>query len=348
MWHISTNVMPTPSAYTQTNGRIGNKGSASLARHSKRKAIDTPGGNERLSKRLSLLNLGLSAYLSGVYDINSADCILTDTEAAGARLYVPVEAPFVSAPAPVPAPIPAPISTPVHVTTPAYCSASAPIIEALPKDDLLLIDEGGSKVSQKTQPVAASQSPVAPSRLHHAADDGMLVDDTKYKVYIHNIDDELSDDGRSVSSDTEALGDESSSGGSSGRLVFLRDIDEHLRSAARTAALTGHPSNPSASKQLFVPRPILPNEDGELAGMQLVLYNDPSSLSLPRESDSVRKAILDARARIRERLRETRSEPPTRQAFQPDPYADASMAGTPTGTPPPVDGCSDFDAMDID
>ncbi|CAK7562443.1 MAG: hypothetical protein SEPTF4163_000287 [Sporothrix epigloea] len=326
MWHVSANVMPTPSAYTQTNGRIGNKGSASLARHSKRKATDTPGGNERLSKRLSLLNL----------------------EAAGARLYVPVEAPSVSVPAPVPAPIPAPAPAPAHVTSPAYNFTSS-IVEALPKDDQFVNDGYGSKsMSRKTQPVAAPQFPVAPSRLHDAADEGMLVDDTKYKVYIHNIDDELSDDGRSVSSDTESFGDESSTGGSSTRLVFLHDIDKHLRSAARTVALSGQPLNPSASEKPFVPRPILPNGDGELAGMQLVLYNDPSSLSVPRESDSVRKAILDARARIRERQQETRGEPPTRQAFQPHLYADASMTGAPAGTPPPVDGCSDCDAMDID
>jgi len=137
--------------------------------------------NERLSKRLSLLNL----------------------EANGQKLYVPVEQP----------------TAPNHTKLPAQ-----------PQDD-----------------------------------DVMHVDDTKYKVYIYNIDDELSD---SESSDDS-------------KLVFLPDIEKHLLDTR-------------------IPRSILANSEGELAGNnQLVLYNIPTSLTVPEAQDSVRKAIIETRARAR-------------------------------------------------
>ena len=93
----------------------------------------------------------------------------------------------------------------------------------------------------------------------------MQLDDSKHKVYIYNIDDELS------SEDEEE----------EGKLVFLPDIEKHLL-------------------QNRIPPHVLANSDGELAGMQLVLYSDPKSLSVPEEKDSVRKAIIEARQRARE------------------------------------------------
>lgn len=109
----------------------------------------------------------------------------------------------------------------------------------------------------------------------------MNLDDTSHKVYIYNLDDELSSDNESDIEDRDR----------EGRLVFLPDIEKHLR----------------ANRLPFVPRPILPNKDGELAGMQLVLYSDgPSSLTVPEEQDSVRKAILEARARVRQKQAEER------------------------------------------
>ncbi len=72
------------------------------------------------------------------------------------------------------------------------------------------------------------------------------------------------------------------------QLLLLPDIHKHLRANR-------------------IPPVVLPNSDGELAGMQLVLYNKaPSSLTVPAEQDSVRKAIIDARARFREKQREER------------------------------------------
>jgi hypothetical protein len=106
----------------------------------------------------------------------------------------------------------------------------------------------------------------------------MQLDDSKYKVYIYNIDDELS------SSDNES----SDGADSSGKLVFLPDIEKHLRAASRIPT------------HVLDPRP---DPSAELAGKELVLYSVPSSISVPEEQDSVRKAIIEARARAREKQR---------------------------------------------
>jgi len=102
-------------------------------------------------------------------------------------------------------------------------------------------------------------------------DDMMQMDDTKHKVYIYDLDAELSD----------------SDSSEDGRLVFLPDIEKHLRESR-------------------IPPSILANADGELAGQnkEMVLYNVPISLSVAPEHDSVRKAIIETRARARERARE--------------------------------------------
>lgn len=96
----------------------------------------------------------------------------------------------------------------------------------------------------------------------------MRIDDTKHKVYIYNIDDELSSD-----SEVE-----------DGKLVFLPDIDKHLR-------------------QNRIPQHVLASDDGQLAGMQLVVYSDPKSLTVPEDEDNVRKAVIEARHRLREKQR---------------------------------------------
>jgi hypothetical protein len=111
-------------------------------------------------------------------------------------------------------------------------------------------------------------------------DDTMQLDNTKHKVYIYDLDAELSD---SESSDD-------------GRLVFLPDIEKHLRESR-------------------IPASILANSEGELAGNnQLVLYNIPSSLTIPEEQDSVRKAIIETRARAREKQDLKKRNEETRQA----------------------------------
>lgn len=170
--------------------------------------------NERLSKRLSLLNIGTHARFT-TRSLVPYTLFLTLTafffcaERNGPKLYVPVETPT---------------TAPVQQT--ANTLAQAP------------------------------------------AGDSMQVDDSKHKVYIFNMDDELS----SESEDEE------------GKLVFLPDIGKHLRDNR-------------------IPAHILANPEGELAGMQMVLYSDPKSLTVPEERDGVRKAIIEARQRAREKQR---------------------------------------------
>ncbi|KAG5988255.1 hypothetical protein E4U43_004810 [Claviceps pusilla] len=193
--------------------------------------------NERLSKRLSLLNI----------------------ERNGAKLYVPVETP----------------------SSPASASASASAL-ALP--------------SSPPPTTYAAPPPFFPP-----ADDSMQLDDSKHKVYIYNLDDELTPDN---SEDED----------SNGKLVFLPDIDKHLR-------------------ENRIPPHVLANSDGQLAGMQLVLYSDPRSLSVPEEKDGVRKAILEARQRTREKQRLERE-------------SGASSSMLPGG--PTHDDDKDDDEMDLD
>ncbi|CRK12343.1 hypothetical protein BN1708_010439, partial [Verticillium longisporum] len=197
--------------------------------------------NERLSKRLSLLNL----------------------EQNGQKLYVPVETPNATA-------------LPASALTPAARAA------------------------------AAAASP--------ANDDDMHLDDTKHKVYIYSLDDELS------SSDSDP---------DDGRLVFLPDIERHLR-AARLV-------DPGAAPLVSVPRPIPPAPDGSLAGMQ---------------KDSVRKAIIESRARTRARQRLERDG--SGDVVEMPPRLDPSvvqglMAAQGTGVDAMATGHDDdADAMELD
>lgn len=154
----------------------------------------------------------------------------------------------------------------------------------------------------------------------------MRLDNTANKVYIYNIDDELSD--------SDSSSDES-------KLTFLPDIEKRLRSS-------------------IIPASILPNNEGELAGRNvqkdLVLYNIPSSLSVPEDRDSVRKAIIEARARAREKQR--RDLEKARTAYM-DLTNGLPEAKPPIGLIPPMNIVSapgpfveeteeDPDAMDID
>ncbi|KAG5997029.1 hypothetical protein E4U52_005172 [Claviceps spartinae] len=183
---------------------------------------ETQESNERLSKRMSLLNI----------------------ERNGTKLYVPVES--------------QPQLPPPNTHANEYSYAHPPT----------------SSPAQASPPT-----------------DYMQLDDSKHKVYIYSLDDEIT----SESSEDE-----------DGKLIFLPDIEKHLR-------------------EKRIPPHILADSDGQLGGMQLVLYSDPKSLSVPEEQDGVRKAILEARHRAREKQRLEREG-----------------GESPSGTE------SDGDAMDLD
>jgi hypothetical protein len=126
------------------------------------------------------------------------------------------------------------------------------------------------------------------------ADDCMQVEDTPHRVYIHDLSAELSD----IESDEE-------------NPIFLPDIEKHISKI---------PMHILAGPELK------PTKDN-----QLVLYNVPSSLTVPEEQDRVRRAIVEARARIREK-----------QASPVQEIHDVSGARTPAYLD------HDPDAMDID
>lgn len=101
--------------------------------------------------------------------------------------------------------------------------------------------------------------------------ESMYLDDTSNKVYIHNLDAELSE----IDAEDE-------------KLVFLPDIERKLGRIPEAVLLSNvHPS----------------------AQNQMVLYSVPSSLSVPEEQDSVRKAIIESRERAREKsIRDAEAE----------------------------------------
>ncbi|KAE9368610.1 hypothetical protein N431DRAFT_560993 [Stipitochalara longipes BDJ] len=140
---------------------------------------------------------------------------------------------------------------------------------------LLNLERNGQKLYVPVEaPTIAESTSKAPTPNKSQEDDIMHLDDSKHKVYIYDLDAELSD--------SESSSDE-------GKLVFLPDIEKHLR-------------------ETRIPPRILANSEGELAGnnLQLVLYNVPSSLTVPEEQDSVRRAIVETRARARARQEQRR------------------------------------------
>jgi hypothetical protein len=143
----------------------------------------------------------------------------------------------------------------------------------------------------------------------------MQLDDSKYKVYIRNLDDELS-------SESEA---------EDGNLIFLPDIEKHLRNNRIPAAVLAKPDPDQLSKQL-------------------VLYRVPSSLTVPEEHDSVRKAIIEARARLRARqVEHSEFAQPAGLATIPEADMVDDVLPSDAPVPPPISQQGeDADAMELD
>lgn len=241
--------------------------------HRKRKADSQPENNERLSKRLSLLNLGMSMVPCTAGASQSSIGTNSHPEQNGQKLYVPVENPQ---------------RTDAASTT-YYPNTTATLY------------------------TRAAQAPSA------SLDDGsMQLDDTKHKVYIYNMDDELSSE-----SEAEPETD---------KVVFLPDIEKHLR------------ANRIPPHILIAAGPDL--ED--LAAKQLVLYSVPSSISVPEEQDSVRKAIIEARARVRERQKAEAEAASMRAAMAPGIQGPDMANGMFTGASVGAFPADDPDAMELD
>lgn len=116
--------------------------------------------------------------------------------------------------------------------------------------------------------------------------DGMDVDSTPNRVYIADLDAELED--LSSSSDEE-------------KLIFLPDIEKRFNKLPRQVY------EPSAASEEHGPQ-------------ELVLYADPKSLTVDESHDSVRKAVVEARQRAREKAAE-------RQVDMERMYSSAVMEG---------------------
>lgn len=162
----------------------------------------------------------------------------------------------------------------------------------------------------------------------------MQIDPTPHKLYIYDLNAELADD---ISSDDETP-------------VFLSDIERHLSKIPRHVLMAGLPNNNNNDSEQASDAPE-PNKDN-----QVVLYNVPSSLSVPQERDSVRKAIVEARARVRERQASALGEPERVLLGSSSAGVAASSSGGSASGSVGVDSIPfrpdlsdpDVDAMDID
>ena len=110
-------------------------------------------------------------------------------------------------------------------------------------------------------PVQAPPPPVRRSR-SNAISDSMNVDESRDRIYIHNLDEELAD----ISSDEE-------------KLIFLPDVEKRLNR---------------------IPKSVFSTEAPSKIGNEMILYNIPSSITVPEEQDTVRKAIIESRQRASE------------------------------------------------
>ena len=147
----------------------------------------------------------------------------------------------------------------------------------------------------QTAPVRRSRS--------NAISDAMPVDESRDRVYIHNLDEEIAD----VESEDE-------------KLIFLPDIEKKLARLPKSILTTN--GQPPASKEV-------------------VLYSIPESLSIPKDQDNVRKAILESRHRAQVK-QSTESEALARNSpgpTVPDHSMDMHVM---------TDTANDIDAMDID
>ena len=132
--------------------------------------------------------------------------------------------------------------------------------------------ENGGKQYIGVHPSDGSTEKRRPQRTNEDDNGHMQVEDTKDKIYIYDLDKELEE----IESDED-------------RPVFLADIEKHL---------------------LKLPKSVLLGDDVKAAASkQMVLYRVPTSLSVPEDKDSVRRAIIETRRRAQENLPLTIPEP---------------------------------------
>lgn len=132
--------------------------------------------------------------------------------------------------------------------------------------------------------------------------DYMPVDETKDRIVIHDLAAEIAE--------IEAA---------EPKTLFLPDIDRKVSA---------------------IPQKLLQDQTGNTNNTQMVLYGVPSSISVPKEADAVRKAIIAARARARERqARELEKQDTAFAISDTDTHTSSNQRG--------MQSMYDPDAMDI-
>jgi len=167
-----------------------------------------------------------------------------------------------------------------------------------------------------TPPSPSNGAPIPPENGLAATveDDSMNIDDTRHRVYVQNLDAEIAE--------IEASEPEE-------RLIFLPDIEKHFSRIPEHLLASPQDAFSAAQQQ------------------ELVLYSVPRSLTVDEGHDSVRKAILDARQRARDKAaEEARREEMERQYAKDAGEAVETAHGYGGGYDAPIE--VDPDAMDIE
>jgi len=140
-------------------------------------------------------------------------------------------------------------------------------------------DDANPSAAVDLPPVGASYRHVMPSDVPsapysnyggHDEDDSMRVDDTADRIWVHDLDAEIAEIEAEEAKEREAERIKLSEAG-----IQYAKIPDHLWKQ------NNHANDPASN-------------------MQMILYQDPISISVPAEDDAVRKTIVEARKRIRE------------------------------------------------
>ncbi|KHJ35998.1 hypothetical protein EV44_g6269 [Erysiphe necator] len=132
---------------------------------------------------------------------------------------------------------------------------------------LLNLERSGQKLFNPPQPpIACKQDSISHFINQPTSNsDLMQIEDTKNKVFIHDLEAEI----------LEVQSEEA-------KFIIHPEIEKHLRDCR------------------FSPQ-IITSFSSSHEDKQLVLYNDPSSITIPEEFDSVKRIIIETRSRIREK-----------------------------------------------
>lgn len=160
-------------------------------------------------------------------------------------------------------------------------------------------DNANRSAAVDLPPVGASCHHVVPSDVPSAPyssygghdeheDDSMRVDDTADRIWVHDLDAEIAEIEAEEAKEREAERLKLSEAG-----IQYAKIPDHLWKQ------NNHANDPASN-------------------MQMILYRDPVSISVPEEDDAVRKTIVEARKRIRE------NQPQKEQQGKPQLLASAS------------------------